>query len=84
MVAGSSTKPSYYHNSLNGYNAAELKESLKELNNDNKQSEYYLTDTLEILRNKGNHISSVILDDIAEASGVNSVEQLKELEKQVD
>ena len=25
LVAGSSTKPSYYHNSLNGYNAAELK-----------------------------------------------------------
>ena len=66
------------------YNAAELRESLKELNNDNKQGEYYLTDTLEILRKKGNHISSVILDDIAEASGVNSVEQLKELEKQVD
>ncbi|GAA4231874.1 YfhO family protein [Postechiella marina] len=25
MTAGSSTKPSYFHNSLNGYNAAELK-----------------------------------------------------------
>lgn len=63
------------------FNSGSLRESLEELTNDNKQKEYYLTDTLEILRKKGNHIASVILDDFTEATGVNSLEQLEELEK---
>ena len=57
--------------------------SISQLKNDNSQGEYYLTDTLEILKNQGKHISTVILDDNVEASGVNSPEQLKELEKEL-
>lgn len=63
------------------FEACDLKQSLKLLDNNNNQKEYYLTDTLEILRNHGKHISTYILDDLSEASGVNSKEQLKKLEE---
>jgi len=65
------------------YNSQDLMWSISQLKNDNSQGEYYLTDTLEILKNQGKHISTVILDDNVEASGVNSPEQLKELEKEL-
>ena len=65
------------------YNSKDLLESISKLKNENSQGEYYLTDTLEILRNEGRHISTLILDDIVEASGVNSPEQLKELEQEL-
>ncbi|MDP8221628.1 MAG: NTP transferase domain-containing protein [Candidatus Stygibacter frigidus] len=65
------------------YNSQDLVWSISQLKNDNSQGEYYLTDTLEILKNQGKHVSTVILDDNVEASGVNSPEQLKELEKEL-
>lgn len=65
------------------YNSADLLWSISQLKNDNSQGEYYLTDTLEILKDKGKHISVVILTDNVEASGVNSPEQLKELENEL-
>ena len=65
------------------YNSQDLPESISKLKNENSQGEYYLTDTLEILRNEGRHVSTLILDDNVEASGVNSPEQLKELEQEL-
>lgn len=65
------------------YNSKDLQESISKLKNENSQGEYYLTDTLEILRNEGKHISTLVLADNVEASGVNSPEQLKELEKEL-
>jgi bifunctional UDP-N-acetylglucosamine pyrophosphorylase / glucosamine-1-phosphate N-acetyltransferase len=61
------------------YNSAELLWSIGQLKNDNSQKEYYLTDTLEILKQKGEHIATLILEDNLEASGINSPQQLKEL-----
>ena len=55
--------------------------ALNEVGNNNNQGEYYLTDTLEILNKKGKIVRSMVLDDMIEASGVNSREQLAELEK---
>lgn len=54
--------------------------SLNEVGNNNNQGEYYLTDTLEILNKNGHIVNSMVLDDIIEASGVNSREQLSVLE----
>jgi UDP-N-acetylglucosamine diphosphorylase/glucosamine-1-phosphate N-acetyltransferase len=62
------------------YDSKSLFEALKFVNNDNMQNEYYLTDTLEILNNQDKLVTSVILDDMVEASGVNSKEQLANLE----
>ena len=64
------------------FDGRDLFDSLKKIDNNNNQAEYYLTDVLEILNEAGKLVTSVILDDIVEASGVNSKEQLAELEKE--
>ncbi len=57
-----------------------LFKTLKLITNENKQHEYYLTDTLEILNAQGAIVSAVLLDNFIEASGINSQEQLADLE----
>lgn len=62
------------------FKAGELFSCLKNTSNQNKQGEYYLTDVVEMLYNQGKTVSSVVLEDLMEVSGVNSQEQLAELE----
>lgn len=62
------------------FRARELSEALEELTNDNVQGEYYLPDTLEIIRNKGGRVEAFALEDAAEIAGVNTLEQLAEAE----
>lgn len=65
------------------FNANDLFNSLNQISNNNKQNEYYLTDTLEILNKEGKLVSSVIVDDNKEVSGVNSQLQLANLENKL-
>lgn len=58
-----------------------LFEALKEINNNNSQGEYYLTDTLEILIKKGQKIGAIIVPDNNEIMGVNSRAQLAQAQK---
>jgi len=58
-----------------------LFEALRHVSNDNAQGEYYLTDTVEILRQGGQRTAVTAADDPDELRGVNSVEQLSELEQ---
>lgn len=51
-------------------------EALNQVKNDNDQSEYYLTDTIKIMRNNELAVSVVPVDNPDEVRGVNSVEQL--------
>ena len=63
------------------FDCVALSKSLKLLNNNNAQNEYYLTDTLEIIKNQGfGKVSAMITKDSDEVKGVNSPEQLKEAE----
>ena len=62
------------------FDAKDLFAALQSIDNNNNQNEYYLTDTLEILNNDNKLVTSIILDDMVEASGVNSKEQLADLE----
>ncbi|MDP8203600.1 MAG: sugar phosphate nucleotidyltransferase [Candidatus Tenebribacter mawsonii] len=62
------------------FDAKDLFDALQNIDNNNNQNEYYLTDTLEILNTQHKMVTSVILDDMVEASGVNSKEQLAVLE----
>jgi len=55
---------------------------LSRIDNKNSQEEYYLTDTLELLNKSNQKIETVILEDMLEASGVNSINQLENLEKE--
>ena len=58
-----------------------LFEALSQISNKNQSAEYYLPDTLEIIRNWGQRISAYIVKDPIEMAGVNDTEQLGELEK---
>ncbi len=57
-----------------------LKESVVDLNNDNQQKEYYITDVVEILNQKGYRIGAYMVADETEIMGVNSRVQLADAE----
>ena len=61
------------------YDNRVLFETLKVIGNDNSQGEYYLTDTIKILHDKGLRVSVVASDNPDELRGVNSAEQLSQL-----
>lgn len=64
------------------FKSGELFAALAQVSNSNNQQEYYLTDVLSILRSQGKKVGGVVLENLVEASGVNSQEQLAELEDQ--
>ncbi|TWT62123.1 NTP transferase domain-containing protein [Rubinisphaera italica] len=55
--------------------------ALKKLRPENQQAEYYLTDCAEILLNEGKTVLAANTLDIQEAMGVNTQDQLAEVEK---
>ncbi|MBV6478160.1 MAG: Bifunctional protein GlmU [Ignavibacteria bacterium] len=59
-----------------------LFEALKNLKTDNAQGEYYLTDVFRIFGKSGNKIGAFRADSITEISGINTAEQLLNLEKE--
>lgn len=63
------------------YDCAALFDALDEVRPNNNQGEYYLTDCAEILRNKGHKVVAAEKLDIGEALGVNTQEQLAEVEQ---
>jgi bifunctional UDP-N-acetylglucosamine pyrophosphorylase/glucosamine-1-phosphate N-acetyltransferase len=60
---------------------AALRPALKELKTDNDQGEYYLTDVVSILREKGASVGASVTEDPIETSGINNPEQLAELDR---
>lgn len=62
------------------FNAKDLFYALSQVSNANDQGEYYLTDTLAILLGMGKKVTSVVLENQIEVAGVNSQQQLAELE----
>ncbi|MDE6023968.1 MAG: NTP transferase domain-containing protein [Lachnospiraceae bacterium] len=65
------------------YNSEALYAALELLNNDNAQGEYYLTDTIAIIKKTGLKVSAVAIpaESLDEIRGVNTEEQLKEAEQ---
>ena len=53
-----------------------LDEALNELTTDNVKNEYYLTDVIKIMYNKGLKMSTVVVNDNMEILGVNDKQQL--------
>ena len=60
------------------FDGVKLAAAIGKLKNDNSQSELYLTDVLEILRNDGGSIAAVLIEDFIEILGVNDRAQLAE------
>ena len=61
-----------------------LFDALTTLKTDNAQGEYYLTDIFKYFRDKNIKIGAVPVDNNVEITGINTVEQLEELEKLID
>lgn len=63
------------------FDIEELLLALKELKNDNAQGEYYITDVIKIMNDKGLKTGAVIVEDNTEILGVNDRAQLEMLTK---
>lgn len=63
------------------FDIQELLEALKCLKNDNAQKEYYLTDVIKIMYDKGLKTGSIVVSDNAEVLGVNDRMDLQILTK---
>ncbi len=63
------------------FDIEELLEALKNLKNDNAQKEYYLTDVIKIMYDKGLKTGSIVVTDNAEVLGVNDRMDLQILTK---
>ncbi len=63
------------------FDTAMLKESLGKLTNNNAQGEYYLTDTIEIIKAAGGRVDAMPVEDINDIIGVNTKAQLLEAEQ---
>lgn len=58
-----------------------LWQNIGKIENNNKAGEYYITDLVKIAKARGENISLIKINDITQGMGVNTVEQLKKLEK---
>lgn len=63
------------------YDCEALFAALSQVGSNNSQGEFYLTDCAEILRNQGKPVRALKCFSIEEAMGVNTQEQLAEVEK---
>lgn len=63
------------------FDAEALFDALEQIRPDNAQGEYYLTDCAEILRKSQRTVTALCRFDISEAMGVNTQEQLAEIER---
>ena len=63
------------------FNSEALSFSLDKLTNDNAQGEYYLTDTIQIIKSTGLKVNAMPVEDVNEILGVNTKAQLQEAER---
>jgi UDP-N-acetylglucosamine diphosphorylase/glucosamine-1-phosphate N-acetyltransferase len=61
-----------------------LFEVIDQIDNQNVQGEFYLTDAVKIMHNKGLKVAVVKADNAEEVLGVNSKDQLQALEEKID
>ncbi|MEG1433375.1 bifunctional UDP-N-acetylglucosamine diphosphorylase/glucosamine-1-phosphate N-acetyltransferase GlmU [Eubacterium sp.] len=62
------------------FDAACLREALAKIVPENVQGEYYLTDTIEILRTMGKKVGTYVTPDVEDIAAVNSKGQLAQVE----
>jgi len=62
------------------FRSGEIFDALREIKADNSQQEYYLTDVMEVLIGHGNRTAVCLAENADETLGINSTEQLADLE----
>ena len=65
------------------FDGAHLFDNLRNLSTNNAQGEYYLTDLLHALRERGHRVGAVIAADPIEALGVNSRADLAQVDSEI-
>ena len=65
------------------FDSKALFSALREVKPENAQKEYYLTDTIEILRSHGMPVFAYLTENYKETLGVNTRAELAEMEKQL-
>jgi UDP-N-acetylglucosamine diphosphorylase/glucosamine-1-phosphate N-acetyltransferase len=60
-----------------------LFEALKQVDNDNAQGEYYLPDVFRIFKRDARVMIPFVVDDADEIRGVNTIEQLQDMEENI-
>ncbi|MDA2963099.1 MAG: bifunctional UDP-N-acetylglucosamine diphosphorylase/glucosamine-1-phosphate N-acetyltransferase GlmU [Actinomycetota bacterium] len=60
------------------FDSAKLAGAIEQITNSNSQGELYLTDVIEILKNAGESVAAIMLEDFTEILGVNDRVQLAE------
>ena len=63
------------------FDIEELLKALKEITTDNAQGEYYLTDVIKVMHEKGLKTGSIIVDDYTEMLGINDRVELQVVTK---
>ncbi len=63
------------------YDSKALYDALIKITNENAQHEYYLTDTIELIKKAGMRVGAVSVEDKREILGVNTKAQLAEAEE---
>jgi UDP-N-acetylglucosamine diphosphorylase/glucosamine-1-phosphate N-acetyltransferase len=63
------------------FQAVPLFDALRGVTNDNAQGEYYLPDVIGIFAGRGLHMEPVIVESFDEIRGINTIEQLQEMEQ---
>ncbi len=61
------------------FNGKKLKETLKKLDRNNSNNEYYITDTIKILNEEGNKVGAFLLENEEEIKAINDRVQLAEV-----
>jgi bifunctional UDP-N-acetylglucosamine pyrophosphorylase/glucosamine-1-phosphate N-acetyltransferase len=62
----------------------DLKSTLGKIDDQNDQREFYLTDSIEILVKSGKTVGAIIAEDSYEGFGINSVDELGEVEEMLN
>jgi len=70
-----------YNTGVLCFRTADMVEALDNLTTDNKQGEYYLTDTVAYLVGRGRRVIAVATTDADEVVGINTVEELAAAER---
>ncbi|MFT5233431.1 MAG: bifunctional UDP-N-acetylglucosamine pyrophosphorylase/glucosamine-1-phosphate N-acetyltransferase [Candidatus Krumholzibacteriia bacterium] len=70
-----------YNTGVFCFRSDQMIEALSGLTTDNQQGEYYLTDTVAYLVDKGRHVAAVVTKDPDEVVGINTIPELSAAEK---
>lgn len=65
------------------FDAKWLFDNIDQLLNQNASGEYYLTDMIQVAKQQGRHVEAYLIENVIEALGINSQEQLHMVEQAI-